>query len=45
VLSRPQARRHADRIDALTGRLAALSPGLEGAVRRIEMMAVSAQGG
>lgn len=45
VLSRPQARRHADRISALTSRLSALSPGLEGAVRRIEMMVVSAQGG
>jgi hypothetical protein len=45
VVSSRDARAHADRIDALTRRVGALSPGLEKAYRGLGTVMVAAQGG
>lgn len=45
VVSRPDQKAYRARIDACTGRLAALAPGLEKAVRALPTTMIAAQGG
>ena len=45
VVSRADGRAHKDRLDALTGRLDAIAPGLGRAVRGLGTTLVAAQGG
>ncbi|MFI6252854.1 GPP34 family phosphoprotein [Streptomyces sp. NPDC051016] len=45
VVSRPDQKAYRTRIDACTGRLAALAPGLEKAVRALPTTMIAAQGG
>ncbi|MET7574563.1 GPP34 family phosphoprotein [Streptomyces sp. NPDC005492] len=45
VVSRQDQKTHRARIDACTGRLAALAPGLEKAVRTLPMTMIAARGG